>query len=94
VTRGAVSQWVKRAQEGGVEALNTPPRTGRPARLNQADRRRLVKMLAKGAEAFGFRSAAWMNPRVVRLIEREMGVRYHNYLQRQISCLLLLIWVW
>ncbi len=77
VTRGAVSQWVKRAQEGGVEALNTPPRTGRPARLSQADRRRLVKLLAKGAEAFGFRGAVWTNPRVAKLIQRELGVRYH-----------------
>ena len=77
VTRGAVSQWVKRAQEGGIEALNTPPRTGRPVRLSQADRLRLVKMLAKGAEAFGFRGAVWTNPRVAKLIQRELGVRYH-----------------
>lgn len=77
VTRGAVSQWIKRAQRGGEEALNTPPRTGRPVRLSRADRRRLVKMLAKGAEAFGFRGAVWTNPRVAKLIQRELGVRYH-----------------
>jgi transposase len=77
VTRGAVSQWIKRAQGGGVEALDTPPRTGRPVRLSQADRRRLVKMLAKGAEAFGFRGEVWTNPRVAKLIQRELGVRYH-----------------
>jgi len=77
VTRGAVSQWIKRAQEGGEEALNTLPRTGRPVRLSQADRRQLVKMLAQGAEAFGFRGAVWTNPRVAKLIQRELGVRYH-----------------
>lgn len=77
VTRGAVSQWIKRAQEGGLEALDTPPRTGRPMRLSQADRRRLIKLLAKGAESFGFRGAVWTNPRVAKLIEQEMGVRYH-----------------
>ena len=77
VSRGAVSQWVKRARTGGQEALNTPPRTGRPARLSRADRQRLVKLLAKGAEAFGFRGAVWTNPRVAKLIEGELGVRYH-----------------
>jgi transposase len=34
-------------------------------------------MLAKGAEAFGFRGAVWTNPRVSKLIQRELGVRYH-----------------
>ena len=77
VSRGAVSQWVKRARTGGKEALDTPPRTGRPARLSRADRQRLVKMLAKGAEAFGFRGAVWTNPRVAKVIEDELGVRYH-----------------
>lgn len=77
VTAGAVSQWIQRAREGGVSALETPKTRGRPARLKKADWRHLVKLLARGAEAFGFRGAMWTNRRVAQLIEREFGVRYH-----------------
>ena len=77
VTRGAVCQWIRRGREGGIEALNTPNTKGRPARLSEADRRQLVKLLAKGAEAFGFRGAVWSNPRVAKVIEQELGVKFH-----------------
>ncbi len=77
ISPGAVSQWVKRARAGGVAALETPHTSGRPAQLSAADLRRLVKLLARGAEAFGFRGAVWNNPRVAQLIQCEFGVRYH-----------------
>lgn len=77
VTRGAVCQWIGRGREGGIEALNTPNTKGRPARLSEADRRQLVKLLAKGAEAFGFRGAVWTNPRVAKVIEQELDVKFH-----------------
>jgi transposase len=78
VSPGAISQWVKRAREGGVEALETTQTGGRPARMSEADLRRLVKLLSRGAEAFGFRGAVWNNPRVAHLIQREFGIRYHS----------------
>lgn len=77
VTQGAVCQWIRRGREGGLEALNTPDTKGRPARLSEADQRQLVKLLAKGAEAFGFRGAVWTNLRVAKVIEREFGVKFH-----------------
>ncbi len=77
VSPGAVSQWIQRARQGGAEALETLHTGGRPARLSQADLRRLVKLLSKGAGAFGFRGAVWNNPRVAHLIQREFGIRYH-----------------
>src|SRR5271157_1195170 len=77
VSPGAISQWVKRARAGGIQALETPHTGGRPSRLSAADLRRLVKLLARGAEAFGFRGAVWNNPRVAQLIQREFGIRYH-----------------
>jgi transposase len=77
VSPGAVSQWLKRVREGGAAALETPHTGGRPARLSEADLRRLGKLLSKGAEAFGFRGAVWNNPRVAQLIQREFGIRYH-----------------
>jgi transposase len=34
-------------------------------------------LLARGAEAFGFRGDVWTARRVTELIRREFGVRYH-----------------
>jgi transposase len=77
VTRGAVSQWLKRGREGGVEALHHRPAPGVQARLNGAQRDRLPELLAQGAEHFGFRGDVWTRERVGEVIRREFGVSYH-----------------
>jgi transposase len=77
VSTAAVSQWIKRGRAGGSQALETKHTGGRPAGLSEADLKRLVRLLAKGAESFGFRGAVWNNPRVAQLIQREFGIRYH-----------------
>jgi transposase len=76
VSEGAVSQWVKRAEAGGEEALYTRRGGGPAARLNEEQLRRLPALLEKGAEHFGFRGDIWTRARVATLIEREFGVRY------------------
>ena len=38
---------------------------------------KLPKLLARGAEAHGFRGKVWTCERVADLIDREFGVRYH-----------------
>jgi transposase len=77
VTKGAVSQWIKRAKEGGEAALQAQPKSGAPRRLNPADREKLAALLERGAESFGFRGELWTCPRVAKVIEREFGVKYH-----------------
>jgi transposase len=77
VTTGAVSQWMKRAREGGGEALRRQPGGGPKPRLNADQLSRLPDLLAKGAEHFGFRGEVWTQARVAQVIEREFGVRYH-----------------
>ncbi len=77
VTRGAVSQWIKRGREGGEAALKDRPKPGAPRRLSTAERLQLPDLLARGAESFGFRGEVWTCPRVAKVIEREFGVRYH-----------------
>lgn len=77
VTEGAVSQWVKRAREGGgVEALRHRRPPGRPAKLTAAQRVEVPALLAKGAEAYGFVGAVWTTARVAVVLERTFGVRY------------------
>lgn len=77
VTPGAVSQWMKRAKEGGAQALRNRPRSGRPPKLRDEQRLQLLALLACGAEAHGFRGDLWTTERVAEMIERQFGVRYH-----------------
>lgn len=77
VTPGAVSQWMRRVEEGGVEALLHRPSPGANSRLSQSQQQQLRIMLEEGAEAHGFCGDVWTQPRVARLIKRTFGVSYH-----------------
>ena len=77
VTQGAVSQWMKRAREEGVEGLRHKPPPGATPRLSEDKRAKLPELLARGAEAHGFRGEVWTCERVAIVIRREFGVSYH-----------------
>jgi len=77
VTAGAVSQWMRRGREGGVEALRRRPLPGAPPKLTVEQRVQVPVLLARGAEAYGFRGEVWTAKRVATVIRREFGVRYH-----------------
>jgi len=76
VTPGAISQWLKRAREGGVTTLYKRKAAGRQPRLRSEHLARLPELLAGGAEAYGFRGDIWTRGRVAEVIWREFGVRY------------------
>lgn len=76
VTRGAVSQWFKKAKAGGVEALYSPKREGPKPKLTKEQLERWPSLLEKGAEAYGFRGDVWTRPRVAKVIEKEFGVHF------------------
>jgi len=78
VTAGAVSQWLKRAREEGVESLRRRVAPGSAPRLSAAQRAQLPTLLAKGAEAYGFSGAVWTRARVAEVIRREFGVTYEE----------------
>lgn len=77
VSKGAVSQWMKRAREGGVEALKRQPAPGALPRLSEEQRAKVPELLERGAEAYGFRGEVWTCGRVAEVIRREFGVSYH-----------------
>jgi transposase len=78
VSKGAVSQWMKRGREGGIEGLKRRVASGAPPRLGEEQRERLAKLLAyDDAEAYGFRGKVWTCARVAELIRRQFGVGYH-----------------
>jgi len=74
----SVMRWRdQRAREGeGVYQVRTSP--GRPARLDARQKKRLVRLLLKGALAQGYRTELWTTARVAEVIKREFGVTYHR----------------
>jgi transposase len=85
VTEAAVSKWKKELASGGPEALRMRKSSGRPAKLDQEAKQKLVQELEKGALAAGFPTEQWTQARVKKVIEDEFGVSYH---QNSISRLL------
>jgi transposase len=77
VSKGAVSQWMKRAKQEGIEALKHKPPPGAKARLSEGERAKLPELLAQGAPAHGFRGEVWTCARVAEVIRKEFGVSYH-----------------
>ena len=77
VSKGAVSHWMKRVKEEGVEGLRRSPPPGASPRLSKEQRERLPELLDRGAEAYGFRGKVWTCARVARVIREEFGVSYH-----------------
>ena len=77
VSDGAVSQWLKRARQEGIEALRRNPAPGPASKLRDEQLAELPGLLAKGARHFGFREEVWTQPRMAWLIQREFGVTYH-----------------
>jgi transposase len=78
VSAGAISQWLKRAREGGgVAALASQPSPGMTPRLGAEQRAQLRALLARGAPAYDFTGDVWTAKRVAQVIERTFGVRYH-----------------
>jgi transposase len=77
VSEGAVSQWLRRAREGGgVEALASHPGPGGMARLSAEQRAQIPGLLVSGAAAYGFRGDVWTANRVGEVIWQTFGVRY------------------
>lgn len=77
VSKGAVSQWLKRARTQGVEALRRHPAPGPQPKLSAEQVAQLPEVLARGAEAFGYRGQVWTTKRVAEVIKRVLGVSYH-----------------
>lgn len=92
VTRGAVSQWLKRWREHGKEALLHKKISKKPSKLTLEQKKKLLALLQEGPEAFGYQGQIWTQARVCALIEKNFGVKYNvNYIS---SLLKQLKWSW
>ncbi|MBZ0303700.1 MAG: helix-turn-helix domain-containing protein [Anaerolineae bacterium] len=77
VTQGAVSQWVKRARETGVDGLRHQPAPGRRTAMNSEQLAQIPALLAKGPDAYGIQSKQWTLAHVAVLLAQVFDVSYH-----------------
>lgn len=73
----SVSRWWHTYERDGRLGLRPKPTPGRPAALSEAQKRKLVALLLKGAVRAGYATDLWTLARVAELIHRQFGVRYH-----------------
>jgi len=74
----SVMRWRDRRRRGGTRALRVRRSPGRPLKLDQARRKRLVGLLLQGPIAQGYRTNLWTTARIAEVIRREFGVQYHR----------------
>src|SRR3972149_2808434 len=63
VSRQAVFVWARQWRRRGETGLRRRPRPGRPTKLARARLAQLPRLLAQGAEAYGFSSPIWTTQR-------------------------------
>ncbi|EQD74565.1 IS630 family transposase [mine drainage metagenome] len=78
IAPSSVMRWRDVLKRGGNEALKVRFSPGRPRTLSHRQRKKIVKLLLKGALANGFSTELWTAQRVGSLIERHCQVQFHR----------------
>lgn len=73
----AVWYWRDAVRRRGVDGLKPKPVPGRPRKLTPQQRKRLPRVLLRGARAYGYRTDLWTLPRIAEVIAQEFRVHYH-----------------
>jgi transposase len=77
VTRGSVTAWVKAIEAGGLRRLRQRKSSGRKSKLTAEVKKKLKRLLDRGALAAGFPTDRWTLVRVSELVKKEFDISYH-----------------
>lgn len=73
----SVMRWRDAVRRYGSAGLAVRFSPGRPPKLRAGERRRLVKILLKGAPAQGYSTDLWTTSRIAAVIRKTFRVTYH-----------------
>lgn len=73
----SVMRWRDTIRQQGEAGFTVKFSPGRPRRLRRQQEMQLLKILTKGAMAWGFRTELWTTQRIARVIEKSFGVPFH-----------------
>ena len=83
ISRAAVGAWAKAIKAKGLRGLLRRKSTGRVSKLSAEQKKRLKRLLDRGALASGYPTDRWTLVRVSELIKKEFSISYHpNSLKR------------
>jgi putative transposase len=83
VSRATVGAWAKAVEAGGLKRLRQRKSSGRPSKLTVEIRKKLKRLLDRGALAAGYPTDRWTLKRVSELLKNEFDIDYHpNSLRR------------
>ena len=77
ITYKTAYNWEQRLRSDGQDAWMDKEHPGAKPKLTRAQRRRLVKILLKGARSYGFDTELWTLKRVAKVIRKEFNVTYN-----------------
>jgi transposase len=77
VDRRSVRRWKAAYRARGDKGIELKAAPGRPPKLGPRQKKRLERVLLKGAKAAGFATDLWTCPRIAELIKDRFGVSYH-----------------
>ena len=77
VTRGSVTAWAKAVEAGDLRRLRQRKSSGRKSKLTAEVKKKLKRLLDRGALAAGFPTDRWTLVRVSGLLKKEFDISYH-----------------